>query len=498
MRTYYQIFPYSFADSNGDGIGDLKGIIDKLDYIQDLNFDGLWLTPVHRSPSYHKYDVVDYKSIDEKFGTIEDYDALVAACHERGMTILLDLVFNHSSNSCEWFERCYAAHLRNKTEDPYYNYYNFQQVEDPNNLAPGWAIYQGSWAYECQFWSGMPDLNLQNVLDEPDGYLANELKDIMKFWLVDHDVDGFRLDAVTSYFTADAERNEAFLKWLNDTAKAIKPDCYIVGEGSWGNGAENQRYQNSGIDSFFNFAMSQGSGTLSYSVRLEKAAYLYKIDEENLEVAAGGIPASFIANHDTGRAYGATQAANDINDLKMAYGLMAMSYGATYHYYGDEAGLVVLNRSGSEGYIDEDKRQPMPWGDEYTCKSVIGSTQGTDEQKYPLGTVADQLKDPNSVPSFIRQANAIRRAFPQIARNAAVKVYLSGERSFCIVSKGEGAEKIYIVMNTSHSNTETYDISGLGDLTIAATLSTGEQTTLKGTTLTIPAQSFAILTQVEE
>lgn len=498
MRTYYEIFPYSFADSNGDGIGDLQGIIDKLDYIEDLNFDGLWLTPVHKSTTYHKYDVVDYKTIDEQFGTMEDYDNLVAACHERGMTILLDLVFNHTSVEHIWFQACYLAHSRGQTDNQYYNYYNFVELEDGEQPPAGWAKYRGNWAYECQFWSGMPDLNLQNVLDEPDGYLANDLKEIMRFWLEDHDVDGFRLDAVGEYFTADSERNTQFLTWLNETAKEIDPDCYIVGEASWGNKAENQRYQASGVDSFFSFQHSQGAGSLSYAVRLDKAAYLYKIDQENEEYAAGGIPATFIANHDTGRAYGATQATNDLNNLKMAYGLMAMSYGTIYHYYGDEVGMKVLISSGSDSYKDEDKRQPMPWGDSYTCKPVSGSTKGEDSEKYPLGTVAEQLEQDESVLAYIRQANAIRRAFPQIARCVAENVYLNEDRTVCVVSKGEGSEKIYIVMNASHDYSDTYDLSKLGNVKLAATLSTGDVPSVKGNTLTIPAQSFAILTEVEE
>ncbi len=498
MRTYYQIFPYSFADSNGDGVGDLKGIIDKLDYIDSLHFDGLWLTPVHESPSYHKYDVSDYRSIDPQFGTLEDYDALVAACHERGMTILLDLVFNHSAKNNEWFERCMAARTRGQTDNPYYNYYNVRQLGDGEQVPPGWDVYQGRWVYECQFWSGMPDLNLQNVLDEPEGALANELRDIMKFWLVDHNVDGFRLDAVTSYFTADGDRNTAFLKWLNDTAQELKPGCTIVGEGDWLNKAENTRYQASGVDSFFAFQHSQGNGNLSYSVRLEKAAYLYLIDEDNVECAAGGIPATFIANHDTGRAYPAVQGANEPSNAKMAYGLMAMCYGSIYHYYGDEAGMNVLLASGSDGYKDEDKRQPMPWGDSYTCKPVAASTPGDDEAKYPLGTIADQLKDENSLPNYIKRANALRRAFPQIARYPAQSVYLNDLRNLCVVSKGEGGDKIYIVMNASHTETETWDTSSLGKVELCGTLSVKDVPTLKGGTLTIPAQSFAILKASEE
>ena len=277
-RSYYQIFPYSFADSDGDGIGDINGIIAKLDYIADMNFEGIWLTPVHQSPSYHKYDVVDYKTIDKKIGTLEEYDRLVEECHKRGMTVLLALVFSHTSDKHEWFESCYAAHVRNRPQDQYYNYYNFERKS--SSKPSGWEDYDNSWMYECQFWSGMPDLNLQSVLDEPDGYLANDLKEIMRFWLEDHNVDGFRLDAVTSYFTGNNTKNKEFLTWLNNTAKSIKKDCYIVGEGAWGNVAENRTYQESGVDSFFAFQHGySGNGTLSYSVRLETAFYPSTIDK---------------------------------------------------------------------------------------------------------------------------------------------------------------------------------------------------------------------------
>lgn len=494
-RTYYQIFPYSFADSNGDGIGDIQGIIDKLDYIADLNYDGIWLTPVHQSTTYHKYDVVDYYSIDEQFGTLEDYDRLVEACHERGMTVLLDLVFNHTSSQCEWFEQCAYANMRGKTDNPYYNFYNFEKVASANDLKAGWEIYSGNWAYECQFWGEMPDLNLQNVLDEPDGQLAKELTEIMRFWLIDHKVDGFRLDAVTSYFSGNEALNLEFLTWLNTTAKSIKPDCYIVGEGSWGNPSENQRYQLSGVDSFFAFQNGyKADGNLSYSVRLEKAAYLYLIDKDNADKAGQGIPAAFIANHDTGRAYGISMEAAQAGNLKEIYGLLAMSYGATFGYYGDEVGMAVAMAGGTSGsYKDEDRRQPMPWGDSYQCRPVRGSTDADDSVKYPLGTVADQLKDENSVLNYVRRANAIRRAFPQIARCVAQEVYTNDYRDLCVVSKGEGAEKIYIVWNASRTVERTYDTSALGDVKLAATLSVDGIPKLSGSTLTVPTQSFAIL-----
>ena len=496
-RTYYEIFPYSFADSNGDGTGDLQGIIDKLDYIDGLNYDGLWLTPVHQSTTYHKYDVIDYCSIDRVFGTLTDYDNLVKACHDRGMTVLLDLVFNHTSSKHEWFERCISAHSINLTTNKYYNYYNVRPVSYP--IPSGWAVHpqETSLMYECKFWSEMPDLNLQNVLDEPDGYLATDLKNVMKFWLVDHKVDGFRLDAVSEYFDQNHNLNKRFLKWLNDTAKEFKPDCYIVGEGTWGNPGANQTYYESGIDGVFAFQNGYtANGNLSYAVRLEKAGYLSLIDTDTAKSSAPGIPANFIANHDTGRAYGISLAGANPENLKEIHGLLAMTYGVTFSYYGDEAGMTVLAQKGSkDSYKDEDKRQPMPWGDKYQCKPVAGSTKGEDSEKYLYGKVSDQLKDANSLPNYVKRANAIRRAFPQIARNVAEQIYVNRNRDLCVVKKGSGKDAVYIVWNASKTLTQTYDSSSLGKVKLSATLSTdiSKIPSIQGSVLTLPPATFAVL-----
>lgn len=501
-RTYYQIFPYAFADSNGDGVGDIQGIIEKLDYIRDLNYDGIWLTPVHPSPTYHKYDVADYYGIDPQFGSLEDYDRLVEECHKRGMTVLMDLVVNHSSVDNPWFIACAGAHVCNRTESEYLNYYNFKPIEKESDIEPGWARYGSyNWAYECRFWTGMPDLNLDEVLENPEGPLAKELTEVLRYWLIDRNIDGFRLDAVTYYFTGNIDRNTLFLTWLNDTAKKIKPDCYIVGEASWGNPGENQRYQASGVDSFFAFQHGlNANGNISYAVRLGKAAYLYLIDEENAQYVEGGIPANFIANHDTGRAYGIAMESAQKDNLKTMLGLLAMTQGAGFTYYGDELGLALLPSGGGNSYKDEDKRQPMPWEDSYRCKPVKGSVQAEDGEKYPLGTVEAQLADENSLPNYVKRANAIRRAYPAIARHQAKQEYISYDRTLCAVSKGEGEGKLFIVWNADHSKIQELDIQQLGEkLRLSATLSVdvNAPSTLKGSTLTLPPRGFAILT-IEE
>lgn len=494
-RTYYQIFPYSFADSNGDGVGDIQGIIDKLDYIDQLNFDGLWLTPIHKSETYHKYDVDDYKSIDPKFGTLEDYDELVSKCHEKGMKILLDLVFNHSSDDHIWFQKCLAAHFSNNEEDPYYNYYNVEKMDASGSIPVGYSRYQNTnYVYESRFYSGMPDINLQEVLDHPNGNLAKDLRGVVEFWIKDHHVDGFRLDAVTSYFTGDTSRNIQFLATLNKWVKDINQDAYIVGEGAWGNTGENQRYQSSGVDSFFNFEDAQTGGKISSAIIRERANYLYNICNENLATATEkGMPAPFIANHDTGRMYGACYGGMSVNNLKFGYSLLQMLNGSTFTYYGDEVGMTVKVGKG-ENSKDEDKRQPMPWGDTYQCKPVLGSTSATEDEKYPLGSVESQLKKDDSLVNYVSKVNRVRRAFPAIARGTPEQVYINDKKDLAVVKKTYKDEEIYIVVNASRTGAREYDVSKLGEVELKGKLSPEGSIKLSGTELKLPSQSIAILT----
>ena len=233
-RTTYEVFVYSFCDSNGDGIGDLPGLLSRLDYIndgdpaggQDLGMTGLWLMPVFPSNTYHKYDVTDFAGIDPAYGTLEDMDALLAACHERGMTVILDLPVNHTSTAHPWFQEA-ARYLRSlppgqeavKEECPYVWYYQFAR-EQYDGYVP---LPDSEWYYEARFWSEMPDLNLTT------GEVRQELKKVIDFWL-DRGVDGFRLDAVTSYYTDNPEAGIDFTRWITETAKKKNPSAYIVGE----------------------------------------------------------------------------------------------------------------------------------------------------------------------------------------------------------------------------------------------------------------------------
>jgi glycosidase len=492
--TAYEIFPYSFADSNRDGIGDLVGITDKIDYIASLNYDAIWLTPVHKSSSYHKYDVDDYKSIDSSFGTIADYDAMVAKAHGKGIKVLLDLVINHTSDSNLWFTSALRDHQMGRTDDKYYNYYNMYTLQSGESCPSGYTQI-GNVVYESRFYSGMPDLNLGEILAHPDGDLAKDIIEIMRYRLIDRKVDGFRLDAVTSYFTGDTESNLSFLTWLNTEAKKIKPSCYIVGEGSWGNSNENKKYQGSGVDSFFMFEDSQSSGYIAQVVIQSDATYIPYGINKNLDTADDGIPAPFVANHDTGRMAGAILGKSDINKMKFGSGLLQMMAGSTFSYYGDEIGMSVVSTS-ADTVKDEDKRQPILRGDDYTCSPVAGSSAGKDEDKYPYGSVASQLEDESSVLNYVKKANLIRRQNPEIARGDCREIYSSDNDDFAVFSRSYGEDKIYVAINASKSKEFSYDFTSLnaeevvGQLTCTGYIKQPNKDVLN---ITVPPYGIAIV-----
>ena len=210
-RTFYQIFVGSFSDSNSDGIGDLRGIIERFDYLNDgdvnsktsLGVQGLWLSPIFSSPTYHKYDATDYYKIDWRFGTEEDLKELIALCNERNVKLILDLAINHTSTQHEWFVKFKQARMAGDTENEYYDYYSCVKTADK----VGGISYQkiggvDCW-YECNFSGDMPELNFDN----PE--VRQKTLDIAKYYL-DLGVHGFRFDAIKYIYYGDTEKSAAF------------------------------------------------------------------------------------------------------------------------------------------------------------------------------------------------------------------------------------------------------------------------------------------------
>ncbi len=469
--NWYEIFVYSYQDSNGDGIGDLNGLRARLDYIEDMGYDGLWLMPIMPSPSYHKYDVMDYKAIDPQYGTMDDMRALVQECHARNIRIIIDLPVNHTALRHPWFLSAAESLQKRKEDSPYMDYYHFSKEPDAKSV----QLNGTKWYYEEQFsGGGMPDLNLDN----PD--VREEIRDIMAFWLSDVGVDGFRLDAVTSFYTGDTARNIAFLNWMKATAEEIKSGSYLVGE-AWVGLPTIAEYYQSDIDSFFLFPASQAEGYIARVIRSRKpAADFVKYMQLVENAIPDGILAPFIGNHDTGRAVGSLQARQAPDRAKFAEGLVNLMGGNTFTYYGEEIGMVG---SGD----DPNKRLAMYWND----KDRTTQPPGVTKEEYFFPSVDEQWQDPLSLLNYCKALNHMKKANPAIARGK--NEFIFSDNTTCLMKRTLNEETCYIAVNFSAKAAVDMALPSAA-LTIVSDLEVGtDSAVLTGKTLTLPPYAIVIL-----
>ena len=473
VRNWYEVFVYSFADSDGDGIGDLKGLTGKLDYLSDLGINGLWLMPVMPSPSYHKYDVTDYRDIDPQYGTLDDFRTLLSEAHERGIRVIIDLPINHSSDLHPWFISAAAD-----VGSPYRAYYLWSDTPQT-----GYSERNGNY-YESRFVSSMPDLNLDNE------QVRAEIEEILRFWLVDVGVDGFRLDAVTSYYTGQLEQNLAFLNWLGDTAHTISPDCFLVGE-AWDNLSVIARYAGTSIDSYFTFPVSQAEGylakTLSPANRRPGQSYAEYTLQLERELPASTIPAPFTENHDTGRTVGFTGRDNPTR-TKMAGGLLCMMRGGVFLYYGQEIGMVGSGE-------DPNKRIGMLWT---SPEETTAPPPGVTRVEYAYPSVAEQEADSGSILNYYRDALTLRNRFPAIARGNSEILPCESDQA-CLILRTWEDQRLLLAINPSG---KALDLSLSGEAldypVLSGSLLTGsEPVSLSSGKLTLPACSIAVLSRGE-
>ena len=476
--NWYEIFVYSYQDSNGDGIGDFNGVRQRLDYIADMGYTGIWFMPIMPSPSYHKYDVTDYKAVDAQYGTMADFRALVSECHEKGIRVIIDLPVNHTSTRHPWFLAAAESIQKRKFDSPYLDYYCFTEAPSGNKYV---KISGSSWHYEEQFsGGGMPDLNLDS-----EAVLA-ELRDIIAFWLNDVGVDGFRLDAVTSFHAANVEKNVQTLDAIKAMCEEAKPGSYLVGE-AWVGMSALAEYCQSTVDSFFLFPAAQAEGFIVKSIlgRSPDATKFVKGLEGALEaIPAHSVLAPFLCNHDTGRSIGLLQARKLPERVKFAQGVLGMMPGNVFTYYGDEIGMVGAGD-------DPNKRLAMYWNDGDMTQQPPGVTKL--EYAYPC--VDDQLADPNSLLNYCKAVNHARLASPLIARGENTFVY--SDKSVVLMKRELDGKCCWIAMNFAKSAANTVDIPATG-LTIVSDLAAleGNASLTKGegvTTVTLPPYGIAVI-----
>ena len=488
-RTFYQIFVGSFSDSDGDGIGDLRGIINRFDYLndgninrgKDLGIQGIWLSPIFESPTYHKYDAIDYYKIDEKFGTMDDLKELIALCHERNVKLILDLVINHTSTKNEWFVKFKEARLSGDTESKYYDYYSCARDSE---MLPGcgYSKLGGEWWYECNFDTQMPELNYDNPA------VREDMLSLAKYYL-DLGIDGFRFDAIKYIYYSDKQKSIEFWKWYMDELNAYKPDIYCVGE-CWS--AETEILEYSVALNCFNFSMSGAEGKVASAAKGRTiATYLKYIEtyQDNVQAAnQNGMPMSFLSNHDMDRIAGSFINANM---MKMAANLYLLSPGSPMIYYGEEIGM-----KGSKGsaHTDANRRLGMLWGDGDTIGNPVGTTYAQKNQIQT--TVKDQLKDKDSLLMHYSSLISIRHKYPEIARgdyNAVISdtktfggFYIEYNGQVIGLFHNTSAEQVEISLS-SLQGLDGHSFSKLGDYIGAG------KAKLKGDTLIIDGYTSVIL-----
>jgi alpha-amylase len=453
-RVWYLLFVRSFYDSDGDGIGDIQGVIEKLDYLNDgnpettddLGITGIWLMPIMEAESYHGYDTLDYRTVEQDYGTNEDFQQLMEEAHARGIRIVIDLVLNHTSDVHPWFQASVAG------DETYSDWYVWED-ENPGYLGPwGQNVWYSNAArdafYYAVFWSRMPDLNHENPA------VTEEIYDIGRFWIEEMGADGFRLDAIR-YLTepvindrpilADAPDNRAYLAEFSAYIHSIKPDAYLVGEVLLETPNTIARYTNeNAVDQAWDFALA--SSIITAATTGEKRDVERRLNTAILTYEPGDF-ATLTTNHDMPRLL--TTLAGNIDANRVAANLLLTMPGTPYIYYGEEIGIMG-------GKPDELIRRPMQWD----TTPVTGSfTTGTPweplDENFATSTVAEQTDDPNSLLSHYRNLIHLRNVHPALQYGETILVDSSYRAAWGYLRYTDD-ETLLVVHNLDNNPAEEY------------------------------------------
>jgi alpha-amylase len=441
QAVHYEIFVRSFADSNNDGIGDLKGLTSQLDYLQDLGIRGLWLMPIHPSPSYHKYDVTDYYGIHPDYGTLDDFKTLLAEAHRRDIKIIIDLVINHSGSDHPWFQNAISGPDAQYRD--YYVWANYDSVAsqlarktvslDSDNLTQWHEAPGNEQRYYGFFWGGMPDLNFDNPA------LKEEIFKIGRYWLQDIGVDGFRLDAARHIFPDDRpEDNHAFWVEFRREMEKVKPDVFLLGE-VWTPAEEAAPYLK-GLHSIFNFDLGYA---ITHAIQQGRADSLVEKHLEIMQYYQGVTPdfvdATFLTNHDQNRII--SELGDDLEKAKVAASLLLTLPGTPFLYYGEEIGMPGTKP-------DPNIREPFLWaaaGQDTLRTRWIAPKHAKEGVVQPL---AQQIQDPASIYQHYRQLIHQRNASKALSLGE-LRVAATQQPGVVSFIRAEGTEKLLVLHNIS-------------------------------------------------
>lgn len=469
-RVFYEIFVRSFMDSDGDGIGDLQGLISQLDYLNDgdpttsddLGITGIWLMPVTEAASYHGYDVIDYRTVHADYGTNDDFQQLVEEAHARGIAIIIDLVVNHTSAQHSWFQQALDP------ESDKADWYIFED-EDPGWRTPwgsqAWhQLDDGRWVLGL-FGGDLPDLNLRN----PE--VTAELHDIARFWLEDMGVDGFRLDAAKhliedSSLTNHTPETHAWLAAFDAFITDVNPASLTIGEIFGDPLNVIARYVDNGeLDMTFSFPLADA---MRQSATLGNNRNVRQIQRETLRTFPGGNYAAFLTNHDQARIM--SQLVGNVGKARVAASLLLTQPGLPFLYYGEEIGMTGPKP-------DPNIRTPMQWTDDPV---TAGFTDGTPwrppQNDVTTINVAAQTDDPDSLLAHYRALIHLRNASPALHAGELIPVDSSDNALYGYIRQSD-AQTLLVLVNLSNDPISDYTLE-LDEESILTSVT--EATTLYG------------------
>ena len=435
--VFYEVFVRSFFDATGDGIGDFKGLTQKLDYLNDGNPDthedlgvtGIWLMPMMQSPSYHGYDVADYYATEPDFGTMQDFEAFLAAAHARGIKVIIDLVMNHSSSQHPWFTK--SAN----NQEGYRDWYVWSDNK-PSNLGPWgqtvWHPKNGDYYYGL-FWDGMPDLNYKHPP------VKAEMFNVVKFWL-DKGVDGYRLDAI-KYLVEEGvsleNTNQTYtlLEEFNAVYKTKNPEALTVGE-VWSSTPSIVPYvQKDRLDVCFEFGLA---GAVLDAVNNGNPASI----ENQLKAVQNAYPvlqyATFLTNHDMDRVFSVLGA--NAEKMKLAAAIYLTLPGIPFVYYGEELGMV-----GTGDHLNI--RRPMQWTDGGNAGFSNGAPWQNIGGNYLTNNVKGLNENPTSILRHYKKLIGIRNEQAALRRGQTLLVEDNNDKVFSF-ARIHQKEAILVVSNT--------------------------------------------------
>jgi alpha-amylase len=447
--TFYQVFVRSFYDSDGDGIGDFNGLIEKLDYLNDGNPDttddlgvtALWLLPIHPSPSYHGYDVIDYYEVNPDYGTLDDFRRLLEEARQRNIRIIIDLVLNHTSERHPWFRE-------SRSPDSEYRDWYVWEENDPGFVGPwGQQVWHrtSTGYYYGVFWGGMPDLNYRNPL------VTEQMYDVARFWIEEIGVDGFRIDGAQHLIEeGDVQRHtDATLAWFADFREYIKelnPDVVLVGEVWDTNFAVTRYVQGDTLDLAFNFDQAEAIISSANSGTARSAVSALSFTQRLLPEGRFG---AFLTNHDIDRVM--TQLRGDDNKAKVAASMMLSLPGVPFIYYGEEIGMLGAKP-------DERIRTPMQWAPQQGAGFTTGIPWQRPQADFMEKHVQGQDADPGSLLNHYRSLIRLRSQHASL-RIGALSVVEASNSALYSVLRSYGGENNLILVNLGSREISEYNLS---------------------------------------